>query len=42
VTLPGLDPAKAWKGLSQGVAGKTVLIHSEQGLGDVIMFSRYL
>jgi tetratricopeptide (TPR) repeat protein len=40
--MPGLDPAKAWKGPSQNVAGKTVLIHSEQGLGDVIMFGRYL
>jgi tetratricopeptide (TPR) repeat protein len=39
---PELDPAKAWKGPSQSVAGKTVLVHSEQGLGDVIMFVRYL
>ena len=39
---PDLDPARAWKGPSQSVTGKTVLVHSEQGLGDVIMFSRYL
>jgi len=40
--MPGLDPARAWKGPSQSVAGKTVLVHSEQGLGDAIMFGRYL
>ena len=39
---PDLDPTKAWKGISQSIAGKTILIHAEQGLGDVIMFSRYL
>jgi tetratricopeptide (TPR) repeat protein len=39
---PGLDPAKAWAGLSQNVAGKSVLICSEGGLGDILMFSRYL
>jgi tetratricopeptide (TPR) repeat protein len=39
---PGLDPAKAWQGLSQNVTGKTVLIYSEQGLGDIFMFIRYL
>ena len=26
----------------EGLAGKTILVHSEQGLGDTIQFSRYL
>lgn len=39
---PGLDPAKAWKGMDQGVAGKTVFVYAEQGLGDIMQFSRYL
>jgi tetratricopeptide (TPR) repeat protein len=38
----GLDPAQAWKGAGQSVAGKTVLVYAEQGLGDVMQFSRYL
>jgi tetratricopeptide (TPR) repeat protein len=37
-----LDPAKAWQGPAQDVAGKTVLVFAEQGLGDVMQFSRYL
>ncbi|MBV9549554.1 MAG: tetratricopeptide repeat protein [Alphaproteobacteria bacterium] len=37
-----LDVNQAWKGPSQSVAGKTVLIFAEQGMGDVMLFSRYL
>ena len=35
-----LDQAGAWHG--QSVKGKTVLVYAEQGLGDIIQFSRYL
>jgi tetratricopeptide (TPR) repeat protein len=36
-----------WLGQSEfggleGIAGKTILVHSEQGLGDIIQFARYL
>jgi len=40
--VPDLDPAGAWQGLAQSVKGKTVLVYAEQGLGDIIQFSRYL
>lgn len=30
-----------WRGGEQ-IAGKTILLHSEQGLGDTIQFSRYV
>lgn len=30
-----------WTG-EQAIAGKTVLVHAEQGLGDTLMFSRYI
>lgn len=30
-----------WTG-DQSLAGKTILVHTEQGMGDVIQFSRYL
>ncbi len=30
----------AWHG--EGIAGRTILVHCEQGLGDTIQFSRYL
>lgn len=33
-------PQPAWRG--EAIAGKTILIHSEQGLGDTIQFSRYV
>jgi tetratricopeptide (TPR) repeat protein len=33
-------PKPLWLGESE-IAGKTLFIHAEQGLGDVIMFSRY-
>lgn len=34
-------PQPAWRG-QRDIAGRTLLIHSEQGLGDVIHFCRYL
>jgi len=37
-----LDPARSWRGPSQSVDGKTVLVYAEQGLGDIIQLSRYL
>jgi tetratricopeptide (TPR) repeat protein len=33
--------APRWNG-TQSLAGKTILIHAEQGLGDVLQFCRYL
>ncbi|MCA8929717.1 MAG: tetratricopeptide repeat protein [Alphaproteobacteria bacterium] len=33
--------APAWRG-DFDIAGKTILVHGEQGFGDVIQFSRYL
>jgi tetratricopeptide (TPR) repeat protein len=43
--LPDVRPrkflCKRWNG-DQDLKGKTILIYSEQGLGDVIQFSRYL
>jgi tetratricopeptide (TPR) repeat protein len=42
IAPPGLDPARLWQGPSQSVAGKSVLIYAEQGMGDIIQFSRYL
>ncbi|HVO02256.1 MAG TPA: DUF6165 family protein [Candidatus Cybelea sp.] len=38
-TRPCLDLPE-WKG--EPLAGKTILLHSEQGLGDTIQFSRYV
>jgi tetratricopeptide (TPR) repeat protein len=34
-------PAPRWNG-EEPLAGKTLLVHAEQGLGDVIQFCRYL
>lgn len=34
-------PQKLWLG-DEDIAGKTILVHSEQGFGDIIHFSRYL
>ncbi len=34
-------PQLAWRG-QQAIAGQRLLVHSEQGLGDVIQFCRYL
>lgn len=34
-------PQPAWLG-SEPIAGKTILLHAEQGLGDTIQFSRYV
>lgn len=40
-TSHGFDPAKLWTG-DQPIAGKTVLVHFEQGLGDTLQFVRYV
>lgn len=34
-------PAERWTG-AQSLAGKTILLHAEQGLGDTIQFVRYV
>jgi hypothetical protein len=44
---PSTSNQPPWLGQSEfggleGLAGKTILIHSEQGLGDTIQFARYL
>jgi tetratricopeptide (TPR) repeat protein len=36
----GFDPGRLWTG-AQAVAGKTVLVHHEQGLGDTLQFLRF-
>src|SRR5262249_26543385 len=33
-------PQPLWRG-DQDIAGKTILLHAEQGLGDTIQFARY-
>ena len=40
-TPHGFDPEKLWTG-EQPIAGKTVLAHSEQGMGDTLQFVRYV
>ncbi len=40
--MADFEPNKAWTEPSQNLAGKTVLLYAEQGLGDIIQFSRYL
>lgn len=40
-TSHGFDPGKLWTG-DQPIAGKTVLAHFEQGLGDTLQFVRYV
>jgi tetratricopeptide (TPR) repeat protein len=37
----GFDQQRLWRG-EQPIAGKTILLHAEQGLGDTIQFVRYL
>ena len=39
---PFWRPDLEWRGPSQPVAGRRVLVYAEQGLGDAIQFSRYL
>jgi tetratricopeptide (TPR) repeat protein len=36
----GFDPATLWTG-AQAIAGKTVFVHHEQGLGDTLQFVRF-
>ncbi len=38
---PRAFPAPAWNG-TDDIAGKTILLHAEQGLGDTIQFVRYV
>ncbi|HVG03487.1 MAG TPA: tetratricopeptide repeat protein [Burkholderiaceae bacterium] len=40
-TPHGFDPQKQWTG-EQPIAGKTVLAHAEQGMGDTLQFVRYV
>lgn len=35
-------PEKRWKGLAFSLTGKRLLVYGEQGLGDVIQFSRFI
>lgn len=35
-------PEKRWRGLGSPLRGKRLLIYAEQGLGDVIQFSRFI
>jgi len=37
----GFDPAKQWTG-RQPIAGRRLLVHHEQGLGDTLQFVRYV
>jgi tetratricopeptide (TPR) repeat protein len=38
---PQFDPATRWTG-AQSLEGKTLYVHFEQGLGDIIQFCRYV
>ncbi len=39
--LSGVEDAKAWRDPAQPIAGKTVLLYDEQGIGDAIQFVRF-
>ena len=41
-TPPGLDAARAWEDPAVNLAGKTVLLYDDQGMGDAIQFARFL
>jgi len=40
--VPGLEADKAWRDPAQDVAGRTVLVYDEQGIGDAIQFARFV
>jgi tetratricopeptide (TPR) repeat protein len=40
--VPGLDESKSWRNPAADIAGKTVLVYDEQGLGDAIQFARFV
>lgn len=39
--VPGLDDARRWNDPAADIAGRTVLLYDEQGIGDAIQFARF-